>query len=146
MKHFNFNPICPVCSKQFKTCSSNKKLCSKVCKREFYKTVYGNFGSPLTSATIGSIAELAVSVDLLKKGFAVFKALSPSCYCDVIAVKKDMELKLEVRTGYRLLNGDLTFPMKLSKYDLGNISGFAVMEKHTGNISYFNLNKEVLTF
>lgn len=53
----------------------------------------------LHKGTVGAISEILVSVDLMKKGWDVFRSLSPASNCDMLAIKNDVILKLEVRTG-----------------------------------------------
>lgn len=43
---------------------------------------------------------MRVAADLMKQGYSVFRALSPACFCDLIAVKRDKVMQIEVRTGY----------------------------------------------
>jgi hypothetical protein len=38
---------------------------------------------------------------MLKRGYSVFRTVSPSSFCDVIAVKAEECLFIEVRTGYK---------------------------------------------
>lgn len=59
----------------------------------------------LPTGTVGAINELRVSVDLMARGYAVFRALSPSCPCDLAILKDDNLIRVEVKTGYRLCNG-----------------------------------------
>jgi hypothetical protein len=93
---------CKTCKKEFITKSVNHFYCSE-CKKEYFRT--GTDGIP--SSTVGAISEILVSADLLKKGYEVFRAMSPSCSCD-LAVLKDGKLKrIEVRTGKRIRNGKI---------------------------------------
>jgi len=47
------------------------------------------------------MSEMAAAIDLMKRGYEVFRALSPHCSCDLIALGPDGALRIEVRTGYR---------------------------------------------
>lgn len=58
-------------------------------------------GTGLPTGTAGTISELLVGVDLLKRGYEVFRALSPSCSCDLSILKDGCLLRVEVKTGYR---------------------------------------------
>jgi len=72
-----------------------------------------------------------VSADLLKRGFPVFRALSPSCICDLIIIVKSKLLRVEVTSGNRKHNSDLLYPRKdFSRFDL-----LAIVEKD-GRITY----------
>jgi hypothetical protein len=55
----------------------------------------------LASATVGALGELLVAADLLIRGYEVFRAISPSCSCDLAILKDGKLLRVEVRTGYR---------------------------------------------
>jgi hypothetical protein len=78
------------------------KYCSKSCRRAYRLKVYGRQGSfNLPTGTIGAMAELAAAQDLLKRGYEVYRALSPSCSGDLLAEKQGKTFKLEVRTAYR---------------------------------------------
>lgn len=66
------------------------------------------------TGTIGAIAELAVCAELLRLGYAVFRAVSPACYCDLLAVGSDGCVRhIEVRSGSRL--GGKVYYAPLSK-------------------------------
>lgn len=63
------------------------------------------------------MAELRVSTDLLSKGFHVFRNVSPSGPCDLIAFKDDRILRVEVCTGYRNRRTDkVMWPNKKDGY------------------------------
>lgn len=47
------------------------------------------------------MGELRVSADLIEKGFFVYRNVSPNGPFDLFAYKKGLELKIEVRKGYR---------------------------------------------
>lgn len=48
-----------------------------------------------------------VSADLLKKGYSVFRSVSPSCSCDLIAMKDKKVLRVEVKSGYKNKDGKI---------------------------------------
>ena len=90
-----------------------QKYCSKECHiKGIGKT---SVWKGLPTATVGTIQELRVSVDLLRRGWEVFRALSPSASCDLLILKNNKMIKLEVRTGYEGLGGGntkrLTYPV-----------------------------------
>lgn len=64
----------------------------------------------LSIGTTGAIGELRVSVDLLIKGYEVFRAVSHSCSCDLIAIKQSRALRIEVRTTSYRKDGTPHFP------------------------------------
>lgn len=88
---------CVICGKPLPIWK--QKYCSDDCRykgqeRKLLKNLYRG----KSSNTTGAISELRVAIDLLSKGYDVYRALSPTAPCD-LAVLKDMQLlKLEVRT------------------------------------------------
>jgi hypothetical protein len=85
--------VCRVCGEAFKG-PWQQRTCG-VCRVE-KKT------KPiLPTGTVGAIKELRVSVDLMSKGFHVFRALSPSCPCDLFAIKDGKQFDIEVRSARR---------------------------------------------
>jgi len=64
------------------------------------------------TGTIGAINELYVSSDLMARGLSVFRALSPSCKCDLIVMLHNGDLKrVEVKTGH--ITGSKTGDIKI---------------------------------
>lgn len=79
----------------------------------------------------GIVHELVVCIDLLRKGFEVFKAVSGSATCDLAVLKNGKLWRVEVTTAYRTLSGGTLFNIhEESKYDL-----FALVFKD-GEIQY----------
>lgn len=52
----------------------------------------------LSNGKVGAISELMVSVDLMKKGFEVYRAVSIHSSSDLVAIKNGKKITLEVRT------------------------------------------------
>ena len=81
--------------------------CSKKCQLEFYRKTYEEQNphrrAKLPPTSVGALHELVVAVDLLKKGYAVFRSLSPACSCDLAILKEKRLLRVEVKTGYYAL-------------------------------------------
>ena len=57
-------------------------------------------GRHLPPAAIGAVGELLVAADLIKKGWGVFRALSPIASCDLMICKGDVKATVEVKHGY----------------------------------------------
>lgn len=95
------------CGKQIMDLSKPKqrKFCSFYCRKQDYreKSRIKSPFSGICSGSVGAISELAASVDLMKKGFEVYRALSPASSCDILALKDGKIYDFEVRTGYRNL-------------------------------------------
>jgi len=98
---------CITCAKPFNTVRPRQaKYCSNRCSAE---ARFGQINDgTIPCATTGAISELIVSVNLLQKGYEVYRALSPACSCDLAIFRKGTLLQIEVRTGYRnKLNGKI---------------------------------------
>ncbi len=136
----SYHRTCLICHKTFSTSRSWQKTCSEECRKEHYIKQQNRQGifPTLASGTTGAIAELAVSTDLLKKEYSVFRALSPSCFCDLIAIKKDQILRVEVRTGYKSNSGKIAF----SLITHGEIDCFGIYIPIENEVGYFDLNKK----
>ena len=53
----------------------------------------------LPPPTLGALSELQVAVDLMAKGYHVFRALSPDCPCDLVAFRPgEPPVRIEVMT------------------------------------------------
>lgn len=80
--------------------------------------------------------ELVAAADLMRKGYHVFRALSPSCPCDLIIYHgEDPErvVRVEVRTARRNASGDVQrkhSPHERHRYD---IKAFV---QHDGTVLY----------
>lgn len=92
------------------------KFCSRGCNNAKWKLGYRalNPRPNVPTGTRGAISELAVSADLLRKGHAVFRALSPSCSCDLVVLTPgNTLLRIEVTTGARNVTGaGIQYPPK----------------------------------
>jgi hypothetical protein len=53
----------------------------------------------IAPSTVGAVAELRVSCDLMARGYAVFRALSPACFCDLVVYVGELAFRVEVRYG-----------------------------------------------
>ena len=88
----------------------------------------------MATGTTGAIGELRVCVDLLKRGYNVFRAVSPSCPCDLMVCSGEQMWRVEVRTGNRLPSGKLSwFRGAREKSDID-----AVPVKDEDPISYYD--------
>ena len=105
---------CEECGTPMPGARKNKRFCGSACVRRRSAAVYAKNNPrpapgdvPIPSGTIGAMHELVVAADLLGRGFSVFRALSPSCPCDLAVLKGDRLLRIEVRTGSYLATGKL---------------------------------------
>lgn len=103
--------------------------CSTRCASRAWKERGAALGSPVSplrgalhSATLGAMHELVVCADLLLNSWHVFRAQSPACPCDLVAMSKDQSrlLRVEVTTGQHTLNG-VVYPKakhEVTKWDV----------------------------
>ena len=112
MRNNKYEYSCRVCGKKEKTFLPNKVTCSKQCMNKFYGRI-GNIKG-ISSSSVGSISEMMICAEMLTRGYSVFRTVSNSSFCDVIAVK-GIDIKfIEVRTGYKsLISEKITFPKKI---------------------------------
>jgi len=103
-----------------------RKFCSPKCSDAYWKGKYLELNpfKGKTSATTGAISELRACVDLLAKGYDVFRALSPNCPCDLAVLKDNKLLRIEVRTGHVSTSGKL-YRTKGKGDEINNIDIYA---------------------
>lgn len=100
------------------------KFCRRECERIRNAEVWRakNPSTGLSPGTAGAVSELIVATDLMLRGYSVFRALSPSCQCDLLALGPDgRSLRVEVRTGYVSAGGKPLCSLKKcdkSKHDV----------------------------
>jgi hypothetical protein len=94
--------------------SARRKFCSTKCANAKATQRFADLNVKLdvSSGTMGAITELMVSTDLLRRGWEVFRAMSPACSADLVISKKGVTLRIEVRTGYIRPNGTIYWPKK----------------------------------
>ena len=78
------------------------------------------------------MGELLVSADLLKKGYEVFRALSPGCSCDLVAMKNEKLIRVEVKTRQKS-QGSFSFKTKKKADLLALVMGDKVLYKKVKN-------------
>lgn len=121
--------ICKFCQKEIpQEAHKSRVFCSYECRSLFTKMKYEQFNPDTfrgkTSATTGAISELRVAVDLLAKGYDVFRALSPNCPCDLAILKGERLLRVEVRTTFISTAGKL-YKAKNKRDDMNSIDVYA---------------------
>lgn len=81
------------------------------------------------------MSEMLVCADLLKRGFSVFRSISPACSCDIVYLSTDQTLvRVEVKTAYRFHTGKVNYgrhPKQDGKHDL-----LALVFHKTNSIEY----------
>lgn len=134
---------CEICREEFTSSQPHAKVCSEECRITKFSRRWGRRVTKdrgLSNNTIGTISEMLVVVDLMRKGWSVFRAVSFHCFCDVVAIKNCEVMNIEVRTGYKGDSGLLSFPRILR----GPANVYAVVERNLNEINYLkteNLEK-----
>lgn len=131
-----FNPTCVQCDVVFNSIHPNTKTCSSECRNIRNNIISGRKSkSDMPCGTVGAVSEMAIAIDLMRNGYSVFRALSPACFCDLIACKDDKTLKIECRTGYRHpFSNKIHYPKKM----YAEIDLLAVFVHHDTEIHYFS--------
>lgn len=113
----------------------NRKYCSPKCVAEHEKHMRCKLNDryDLPSGTVGTMSELSVALDLMRSGYEVFRAMSPSTSCDLAVLKNGRLLRIEVRTGSKNREAGRVYYSK-SKKDHGRQDHFAIV--HNGVIAY----------
>lgn len=109
------------------------RFCSNECRELAYKHPF----SGLSTGTVGAAGELLATVDMIAKGYEVFRAVSPSTSCDLIALKDGKLYRVEVRTGLPSTNGTINYPKKNIRADMVAIVSH---QKDKTQIIYENLH------
>lgn len=134
-----FHYKCVQCGKEEGTNQHLKKLCSDECRKLYYgRHREVRMSKDIASGTVGAITELKVSTWFMEKGYAIFRALSPACFCDLIAIRNSEVLYLEVRTGYISANGSVGFPAKISSKN-GTPTHFAIYTYKDNKVSILDI-------
>ena len=115
---------CEACARVFVTNKPNQITCSVDCKRARDRS--GGYRSPLaglvTKGSVGAAHEMLVAADLLKRGFDVYRSVSPTAHADIIIVNGSHILRVEVTTGTpnrRPSSRPLSWPPKVaSRHDI----------------------------
>ena len=96
------------CAQCDKPLPSNRwRFCAYECKKAFLSAQYRKNNPFLGTSpgTTGAISELRVAIDLMSKGYNVFRALSPNSPCDLAILKDKQLLRIEVRTSHLTKSG-----------------------------------------
>lgn len=91
--------VCDHCEEEFIAETNGSRCPKKRCVdyRRLKKVKTHKEFESLSPGQIGALGELMVSCDLIKKGYEVFRALSQSCSCDLVALKNEKCVRIEVR-------------------------------------------------
>lgn len=127
---------CEICGKGHQSSQKHKKTCSVECRDKRTLKIHGRYSDKsIPTATAGAISEIVVAAELMKNGFHVFRSLSPSCPCDLIAIKNKIPMMVEVKTGYFSENERIYFP---ATENLDFLDFIAVYVRAKNEIFYFD--------
>lgn len=127
---------CRGCDGPLPTKHKQRLFCSKACRIQHQKKKYREANPVelmLPASTVGAMHELVVAVDLMKRRYSVFRAMSPNSPCDLAVLRSGILLNIEVTTGCRTSTGLLTYPPHRSP--AAHFDVIAVVEKD-GKITY----------
>lgn len=115
---------CLICGTEFKPRGPYHKFCSKKCNQKNHKDklyAWNNVTGDIGKDQQGAISELAASVFLMRKGYEVFRAFNPAAPCDLVALKDDQVLRVQVKTVWQREDGTFynnRFDSDIRRYDL----------------------------
>lgn len=89
----------------------------------------------MNTSNEGAIGELLVTVDLMRRGYDVFRAVSPGAICDLMIFKNVDFKRVEVTKGQRYTSSKLTGKLKWAAHDSKRYDILAVWESD-GIITY----------
>ena len=89
--------ICEGCKKDFLPRRRNQRFCAPMCQRTTNRPA-DNWRSEVGAGVSGAYAELSAAGELLRRGFWVFRNVSPHGPCDLIALKSGRAIRVEVKT------------------------------------------------
>ncbi len=137
LRHIKQIKNCKGCNEKFEA-KTHQLYCSKKCSTDRVNSAFIKSGlEHIATGTVGAIAELVVSADLMRKGYDVYRALSPSCNADILAIKGSEMKKYEVRTGRYYKNNDGSYKLSYPKQRIAGKS-VAVLTHSDGVIHYLD--------
>ena len=94
--------------------NSRSVYCSRKCGADFQtkrvKELNPHIGKQSTAST-GAISEMIICADLLRRGFSVFRSVSPACECDILILLNGKFARVEVKTAYLLPSGKAMYTL-----------------------------------
>lgn len=102
---------CTICGTVFESSDGRPRKYCENCKEDAHRIKIKH--PEMSTGTKGALTELMVCADLLIKGYEVFRSVSPTCSCDLIACKPGDLIRIEVRTANRSKAGELLFSKKI---------------------------------
>lgn len=133
---------CANCGSAYTTSREHQRYCCTTCRKESNNRKYRERAGidPLKAtpppAVTGAIHELLVSVELMRMGFHVFRALASACPCDLVCMTTAKTYRIEVTTSNFVTGfyGRENFVKKSDKY----LYDFLAVVSHDGGISWYD--------
>lgn len=96
---------CDVCGKWFTPITHSHARCGSACRAELAKRrLQANpFESVTSSSAMGAASELLVCADLLRRGWEVYRSVSPTASCDLFIFSNGVQKRVEVKTASLLI-------------------------------------------
>jgi hypothetical protein len=117
--------ICLNCLQPFECVdyAKKRKFCSSACRDLKQKKTWKEHNpfndENLSTPSKGTISELTVYLDLLKKGYNVLKSITPNCSFDLALLCNKNIYRLEVTTGSYDYKGNIVHSKKFTdKFDI----------------------------
>jgi Holliday junction resolvase len=105
-----------------------------------------NIREKISKGKTGAISELLVCANLLEKGYEVFRSVSQDCSCDLLAMKDNKILKIEVKTVAINKNGSLNYGIakeNINRFDiLANVVDGIILYQEQSVVAYNLDNKK----
>jgi hypothetical protein len=120
--------ICQSCGKDFMAKKSTAEFCSQSC-RPSTKILRLRPKSELSPNKCGAHSELITCAYLLRQGFDVYRAVNWTAKADLVAVRGNEIIRVQVKTGGRHYNGTLSYPKPP-----GDDHDLLIVVDHAGNI------------
>jgi len=99
---------CKMCGQVFIPTTHHHLYCSEKCNHKYHDEVVPNCYPGASTMVKGEVSEHLVIIDLLLRGWHVFKPVSFGCGFDYIAMRAGTMYKIEVKLGHkRRRNGKL---------------------------------------
>lgn len=124
---------CDQCGELFAPVSTRHRYCCTKCKRQANDQRFVSDEVDLSSGKRGALSELLVSADLIERGYDVFRAVSQSAPCDLVAMRGDNIFRIEVRTSNKKAEGLMC---SILERDYGRADVFAIVARG-GSITYY---------
>ncbi len=96
-------PLCPTCSTPLSPARLRRHAiyCSSRCAKsaETRRHSHERVSYNTSTGSTGALSEMLVCAEMLRRGYHVFRSISPSCPCDLILMRDGRLIRAEVKSG-----------------------------------------------